>query len=130
MRSLQRVKLFSTNQRSLPRSLSHRASEALVDLTASEVRARTSHPVCKRKSVADRMRIIKAAGLSFFGFCAVSAMADKFIGVTNLSQIAGFCGAFTGALVGRYKIKDKISGSAEESLTVLPLVSAPPEKSS
>jgi hypothetical protein len=78
--------------------------------------------------VADRSRILKIAGLSLFGFCAVSAMADKFIGVTNLSQIAGFCGAFTGALVGRYKIKNEISDSAEEGMTVLPSDSAPPQK--
>lgn len=53
--------------------------------------------------MAERSRIIKVAGLSFVGFCAVSAAADRLpIGV-NTMQIAGFCGAFVGALIGRYR---------------------------
>lgn len=45
-------------------------------------------------------RIIKVAGLSLAGFCAVSLVADKALG-PEAAQIAGYCGAFVGALVGR-----------------------------
>jgi hypothetical protein len=45
--------------------------------------------------------IMKVAGLSFVGFCAVSLAADKASLAPALSQVAGFCGAFAGALVGR-----------------------------
>ena len=44
---------------------------------------------------------MKVAGLSFIGFCAVSLAADKASLAPALSQVAGFCGAFAGALVGR-----------------------------
>jgi hypothetical protein len=46
-------------------------------------------------------RIMKVASLSFAGFCAVSLVADKVITSPEASQIAGYCGAFVGALVGR-----------------------------
>jgi hypothetical protein len=46
-------------------------------------------------------RIMKVAGLSFIGFCAISLAADKASLAPALSQVAGFCGAFAGALVGR-----------------------------
>jgi hypothetical protein len=44
---------------------------------------------------------MKVAGLSFVGFCAVSLAADKASLAPALSQVAGFCGALAGALVGR-----------------------------
>jgi hypothetical protein len=46
-------------------------------------------------------RIIKVAGLSLAGFCAVSLLADKVAISPETSQIVGYCGAFLGALVGR-----------------------------
>lgn len=44
---------------------------------------------------------MKVAGLSFVGFCAVSLAADKASLAPAAAQVAGFCGAFVGALVGR-----------------------------
>jgi hypothetical protein len=69
--------------------------------------------------MAERSRIIKVAGLSLVGFFAVSATADNLpIGV-NTMQIAGFCGAFVGALVGRYrKEKRNVADSAQEDLPI------------
>lgn len=52
--------------------------------------------------MAERSRIIKVAGLSFVGFCAASAFADKLPIDSTLTQLAGYCGAFAGAMVGRY----------------------------
>lgn len=46
-------------------------------------------------------RIIKIAGLSLAGFCAVSLVADKVAVSPETSQLAGYCGAILGALVGR-----------------------------
>jgi hypothetical protein len=46
-------------------------------------------------------KIIKVAGLSLAGFCAVSLVADKVAVSPETSQLAGYCGAFLGALVGR-----------------------------
>jgi hypothetical protein len=46
-------------------------------------------------------RIIKVAGLSLVGFCAVSLVADKVAVSPETSQLAGYCGAVLGALVGR-----------------------------
>lgn len=51
--------------------------------------------------MAQPSRIIKVAGLSLAGFCAVSLMADKVAVSPETSQLAGYCGAFLGALVGR-----------------------------
>jgi hypothetical protein len=51
----------------------------------------------------ERSRIIKVAGWSFVGFCAASVLANKLPLGINTVQIAGFCGAFTGALIGRYR---------------------------
>jgi hypothetical protein len=50
-------------------------------------------------------RIMKVAGLSFVGFCAVSLAADKASLAPAAAQVAGFCGAFVGALVGRGRAK-------------------------
>jgi hypothetical protein len=51
--------------------------------------------------MAQSSKIIKVAGLSFVGFCAVSLVADKVAFGPEASQIAGYCGAFLGALAGR-----------------------------
>jgi hypothetical protein len=51
----------------------------------------------------ERARIIKIAGFSLAGFCAISAAASKLPIGMNTAQVAGFCGAFVGALVGRYQ---------------------------
>lgn len=51
--------------------------------------------------MAKRSRIIKVAGLSLAGFCAVSLVADKVAVNPEIGQLAGYCGAFLGALVGR-----------------------------
>ena len=56
-------------------------------------------------------RIMKVAGLSFVGFCAVSLAADKASLAPAAAQAAGFCGAFLGALVGRGKARQR-SGAA------------------
>ena len=45
-------------------------------------------------------RIMKIAGLSFVGFCAVSVAVDRVCLSPVTSQLAGFCGAFVGALIG------------------------------
>jgi hypothetical protein len=45
-------------------------------------------------------RIMKIAGLSFVGFCAVSVAVDRVSLSPLASQLAGFCGAFVGALIG------------------------------
>ncbi len=66
-------------------------------------------------------RIMKVAGLSLVGFCAVSLAADKVALSPEASQLAGFCGAFLGALAGRGRpsLKQKSSGEAAEN-TQLP----------
>jgi hypothetical protein len=46
-------------------------------------------------------RVLKVAGLSFVGFCAVSMAADRAALSPAVSQLAGFCGAFLGALAAR-----------------------------
>lgn len=56
-------------------------------------------------------RIIKVAGLSLAGFCAVSLVADKVAVSPETSQLAGYCGAFLGALVGRGRAgRRRVSG--------------------
>jgi hypothetical protein len=60
-------------------------------------------------------RIYKIAGLSLIGFCAVSLGADRANVGPVFSQLAGFGGAFLGALaaqrrvrsVGRRVVKEK-----------------------
>ena len=53
------------------------------------------------KSVAVKnSKILKVAGLSFVGFCAVSIGVDRANIGPVASQIAGFCGAFLGGWVG------------------------------
>jgi hypothetical protein len=57
--------------------------------------------------MAKRSRIIKVAGLSLAGFCAVSLVADKVAANPEIGQVAGYCGAFLGALVGRGRARDR-----------------------
>ncbi|HEX4165830.1 MAG TPA: hypothetical protein VHZ55_10190 [Bryobacteraceae bacterium] len=45
-------------------------------------------------------KILKVAGLSFVGFCAVSIGVDRANIGPVASQLAGFCGAFLGGWVG------------------------------
>jgi hypothetical protein len=46
-------------------------------------------------------RIWKVAGLGLLGFCAISVAADRVNLGPIASEVAGFCGAFLGALAGR-----------------------------
>ncbi len=46
-------------------------------------------------------RFTKIAGLSFVGFCAAAAIADRVNLTPVASQIAGFAGALAGTLVAR-----------------------------
>lgn len=62
--------------------------------------------------MANRSRILKVAGLSFVGFCAASAAAGKLPAELNPMQIAGFCGAFMGALAGRYRKNKRPAANA------------------
>jgi hypothetical protein len=48
-----------------------------------------------------RPGIWKVAGLSLVGFCAISVAADRVNLGPIASEVAGFCGAFLGALAGR-----------------------------
>ncbi len=53
-------------------------------------------------------KIYKVAGLSLLGFVAVSIGVDKANVGPMLSQAAGFCGAFAGALAAQVRTrKDK-----------------------
>jgi uncharacterized membrane protein YeaQ/YmgE (transglycosylase-associated protein family) len=45
-------------------------------------------------------KILKVAGLSLVGFCAVSIGVDRANIGPVASQVAGFCGAFLGGWVG------------------------------
>jgi uncharacterized membrane protein YeaQ/YmgE (transglycosylase-associated protein family) len=45
-------------------------------------------------------KILRVAGFSFIGFCAVSMGVDRVNIGPVASQIAGFCGAFVGGWVG------------------------------
>jgi hypothetical protein len=47
------------------------------------------------------------AGLSFVGFCAASLIADRVNLNPMVSQVAGFVGAFAGALVARGRSQHK-----------------------
>jgi uncharacterized membrane protein YeaQ/YmgE (transglycosylase-associated protein family) len=50
-------------------------------------------------------KIYKVAGLSLIGFCAVSMGMDRANVGPLASQIAGFCGAFAGALVAQKRAR-------------------------
>jgi len=61
--------------------------------------------------MAQKSRIIKVAGLSLAGFCAVSLVADKVAVSPETAQLAGYCGAFLGALVGRGRARERRSAT-------------------
>ena len=65
-------------------------------------------------------RIMKAAGLSVVGFCAVALAADRVGGSAGASQVAGFCGAFLGALLGQRRLAKKTHSSDETTTERLP----------
>jgi len=50
-------------------------------------------------------KIYKVAGLSLIGFCAVSLGMDRANVGPLASQVAGFCGAFVGALVAQKRAR-------------------------
>jgi uncharacterized membrane protein YeaQ/YmgE (transglycosylase-associated protein family) len=50
-------------------------------------------------------KIYKVAGLSLIGFCAVSLGMDRANVGPVASQVAGFCGAFVGALVAQKRAR-------------------------
>ena len=60
-------------------------------------------------------RIMKIAGLSFVGFCAVSVAVDRASLSPVTSQLAGFCGAFVGALIGGRGARQPGGTSEEEA---------------
>ena len=53
-------------------------------------------------------KILKVAGLSFVGFCAVSIGVDKANIGPVASQLAGFCGAFIGGWVGARRRRKRL----------------------
>ena len=78
-------------------------------------------------------RILKIAGLSLVGFCAVSIGADRANVGPMASQIAGFCGAFLGALVAKRR-KGSVTQMLDEQPQKAgtgpphPLAGKPPQK--
>jgi uncharacterized membrane protein YeaQ/YmgE (transglycosylase-associated protein family) len=60
-------------------------------------------------------KIYKVAGLSLIGFCAVSLGMDRANVGPLASQVAGFCGAFVGALVAqkRARVGERRDNNAE-----------------
>jgi hypothetical protein len=53
-------------------------------------------------------RMLKVAGLSFVGFCAVSLAADRVSLSPAVAQLAGFGGAFLGALSAKLHTPGKL----------------------
>ena len=54
-------------------------------------------------------KILKVAGLSLVGFCAVSIGVDRANIGPVASQIAGFCGAFLGGWVGARRRRSAVA---------------------
>ncbi len=54
-------------------------------------------------------KILKVAGLSLVGFCAVSIGVDRANVGPVASQLAGFCGAFLGGWVGARRRRSTIA---------------------
>jgi hypothetical protein len=50
-------------------------------------------------------KIYRVAGLSLIGFCAVSLGVDRANAGPVVSQLAGFGGAFLGALVAQWRVR-------------------------
>jgi uncharacterized membrane protein YeaQ/YmgE (transglycosylase-associated protein family) len=74
-------------------------------------------------------KILKVAGLSLVGFCAVSIGVDRANIGPVASQIAGFCGAFVGGWVGaRRKRSERLAEAADlEASAVKPPAAPEPE---
>ena len=62
----------------------------------------------------DNSKILRIAGLSLAGFCAVSVGIDKVNVGPLTSQLAGFCGAFLGKIAARSSTKTQISPPTEK----------------
>jgi hypothetical protein len=60
-------------------------------------------------------RIYKVAGLSLVGFCAVSMGMDRANVGPLASQVAGFCGAFLGALVAQKRSRATVRRPYDEA---------------
>jgi uncharacterized membrane protein YeaQ/YmgE (transglycosylase-associated protein family) len=68
-------------------------------------------------------KILKIAGLSLVGFCAVSIGVDRANVGPVASQLAGFCGAFLGGWVGARRRRS----AAASSKSQLPVPEPKPE---
>jgi hypothetical protein len=66
-------------------------------------------------------KILKVAGLSLVGFCAVSLGVDKANVGPIASQVAGFCGAFVGGWVGARRRRRIAAAVATEEQPQLPV---------
>jgi hypothetical protein len=62
-------------------------------------------------------KIYKVAGLSLLGFCAVSIGVDRANIGPIATQVAGFCGAFAGALVAQARKRPAPDASAHKPET-------------
>jgi hypothetical protein len=64
-------------------------------------------------------KIYKVAGLSLIGFCAVSLGVDRANVGPVISQLAGFGGAFLGALVAQKRVRSAARVAVKETPTVV-----------
>jgi hypothetical protein len=72
-------------------------------------------------------KILKVAGLSFVGFCAVSIGVDRINNIGPVaSQIAGFCGAFIGGWAGARRRRVAQSKDANTVPQLEPVETTPP----
>jgi hypothetical protein len=69
----------------------------------------------KEEKTESHSKIIRVAGLSLVGFCAVSFAADRLISSPVGSQVAGFCGAFLGALAAQRRSRSKTAAPNPEA---------------
>jgi hypothetical protein len=77
-------------------------------------------------------KIYKIAGLSLVGFCAVSLGVDRANVGPVVSQLAGFGGAFLGALVAQRQVRSMQRRAAQQQVIAQPAATEPekaaPEK--
>jgi hypothetical protein len=74
-------------------------------------------------------KIYRVAGLSLIGFCAVSLGADRANVGPVVSQLAGFGGAFLGALVAQRRVRSVTRAAKEpEELVGVGSEAAPGDK--
>jgi hypothetical protein len=75
-------------------------------------------------------KILKVAGLSLVGFCAVSIGVDK-ANIGPLAQeVAGFCGAFVGGWIGARRRRRSLQAPIAEQDKPLAQEAAAPEATS